>query len=201
MLIFIGPRRQTDRIRAARKLGVMPRMVTRTYSWLYRTRRLPAATYVFLTIDRLDMFEKRLAGKFYRYINSLGPGWRALNNPQLGIGRFPLLKRLKEAGINDFEGYLALDRPKPKRFPVFVRRHCTLEAACRCLGRERRQTLALDLEEALCEAPEPCAKGQRPGREDGAAVPDPHAAVERGAGRNVAASREPCAPPASCGGE
>lgn len=123
MLIFIGPRRQTDRIRAARELGVFPKMETRTYSWLYRTRRLPAATYVFLTIDRMDMFEKRLAGKFYTYINSLGPGWRALNNPQMGIGRLPLLKRLKATGINDFEAYLAVDNPKPKNFPVFVRRH------------------------------------------------------------------------------
>lgn len=123
MLIFIGPRRQTDRIRASRKLGVFPKMEAWTYSKLYRARRLPAATYIFLTIDRMDMFEKRLAGKFYTYINSLGPGWRALNSPQLGIGRFPLLKRLKQAGINDFEAYLAVDNPKPKSFPVFVRRH------------------------------------------------------------------------------
>ena len=123
MLIFIGPRRQTDRIRAARKLGIFPRMETWTYSKLYRTRRIPAATYIFLTIDRMDMFEKRIAGKFYAHINSLGPGWRALNNPQMGIGRRPLLRRLKQEGINDFEGYLAVENIAPRMFPVFVRRH------------------------------------------------------------------------------
>ena len=37
------------------------------------------------------------------------------------MGRFELLRKLHEAGVNDFAVYWARDDPKPARWPVFVR--------------------------------------------------------------------------------
>jgi hypothetical protein len=62
MLIFIGSRRQTHILRTLRRDARMPAWSTRTYAWLFRTFRLPAGTYVFVGIDRLDAAERRLAG-------------------------------------------------------------------------------------------------------------------------------------------
>lgn len=121
MLLFIGPRRQTHLLRHMRRDGRRPRFVGRTYGWLFRTPRLPAATYVFLAVDRLDAGERRLAALFYRHLNALGPGFRALNDPAVAMGRYRLLRTLHEAGINDFNAYLATEPRPGLRFPVFMR--------------------------------------------------------------------------------
>src|SRR5690349_11725043 len=104
MIICIGPRRQLANLRHV--TPAFPKMLGRTYSWLFRTRRLPAATYLFWHIDRLDSAERRIAAKFYRYINGLGTGYRALNDPATAKGRFEVLKTLHAAGINPFAAYL-----------------------------------------------------------------------------------------------
>jgi hypothetical protein len=121
MLIYIGPRRQTHLIRHARYDPRRPRMIGRTYSWLFRTRRLPAATYIFVGVDRLDMPERRLAGQFYRYINAQGPGFSALNDPATGMGRYRFLRTLYQRGINQFSAYLATEGYDGLRLPAFVR--------------------------------------------------------------------------------
>jgi hypothetical protein len=121
VIICIGPRRAQVFInKITPELGY-PHMVGRTYTWLYRTPVLPAATYLFWMIDRLDPAERRLAASFYRYINAQGDGYRALNDPAKGVGRFRLLRRLHEAGINDFNAYLVSEDRRPARFPVFIR--------------------------------------------------------------------------------
>lgn len=125
MIIYIGSRRQTHLLRHMRREAHMPAWMCRTYAWLFRTARLPAATYIFVGIDRLDAPERRLAGQFYRYINGLGAGWRALNDPAIGMGRYRLLRQLHEAGINDFNAYLAAESARPERYPVLVRRNAT----------------------------------------------------------------------------
>lgn len=121
MLIFIGPRRQTHTIRHLAPDGRRPRLAARSYSWLFRAWRLPAATYVFVAIDRLDVRERRLAAQFYRHLNGLGPGFRALNDPAVAMGRHRLLQSLHRAGINDFNACLASEPHVDLRFPVFVR--------------------------------------------------------------------------------
>ncbi len=121
MIICIGPRRQLANLR---HLGAdFPRMVGRTYGWLFRTRRLPAATYIFWHIDRLDPAERRIAAKFYRHINGLGAGWRALNDPARAKGRLGVLETLHRAGINAFAAYPVSDGAMPARYPVFLRRN------------------------------------------------------------------------------
>lgn len=123
MIIFVGSRRQTYLLRAMRRDERMPAWTCRTYHWLFRVRRLPAGTYIFLGVDRLDSGERRLAGQFYRHINSLGAGWRALNDPAVAMGRYRLLRSLHEAGINSFNAYLVAEGTKPAVYPVFIRRN------------------------------------------------------------------------------
>lgn len=123
MLIYIGPRRATALLKRVQGDSRLPPLQTRTYPWLYRTRRLPAATYIFVGVDRLDPGERRLAGQFFRHINALGPGFRALNDPAVAMGRFRLLRTLHERGLNDFNAYLASSGERPERYPVFVRRN------------------------------------------------------------------------------
>ncbi|RYE08351.1 MAG: hypothetical protein EOP22_13765 [Hyphomicrobiales bacterium] len=121
MLIYIGSRRQTYLLRHMKPDARRPKWTGRTYAWLFRAWRLPAATYIFTGVDRLDAGERRLAARFYRHINAQGEGFRALNDPAIGMGRFRLLRTLFERGINDFNAYLATERERPSRYPVFIR--------------------------------------------------------------------------------
>ncbi|MFT6657204.1 hypothetical protein [Maritalea sp.] len=123
MIIFIGPNRQRSNVKRLGEHPKAPPYKYRTYTWLYRTFRLPAATYIFTGIDRLDFNERRLAGKIYRHINAAGAGFRALNDPAHAKGRYALLRGLHDAGINRFNAYLGSNNPKPTNFPVFVRRN------------------------------------------------------------------------------
>lgn len=123
MIIFIGPNRHRSNVASLREHADAPKYDYRSYNWLFRAFRLPAATYIFTSIDRLDANERRLAGKIYRHINKAGNGFRALNDPAHAMGRFRLLFALYEAGINQFNVYLAYYAPKPSQFPVFIRRN------------------------------------------------------------------------------
>lgn len=128
MLFFIGSRRHTHVLRHAQRDERMPAWTCRTYSWLFRTRALPAGTYIFTGIDRLDAGERRLAALFYRHLNAQGEGFRALNDPAIAMGRYRLLRTLHEAGINDFNVYLATEKQRPSRYPVFLRRNASSTA-------------------------------------------------------------------------
>ncbi|RYE08352.1 MAG: hypothetical protein EOP22_13770 [Hyphomicrobiales bacterium] len=122
MLIFIGSRRQTYVLRHMQRDERMPAWTCRTYAWLFRTRRFPAGTYIFTAVDRLDAGERRLAALFYRHLNAQGGAFRALNDPAIAMGRYRLLRTLHEAGLNDFNAYLATEQQRPSRYPVFIRR-------------------------------------------------------------------------------
>ncbi|WP_424983233.1 hypothetical protein [Maritalea sp. S77] len=121
MIIFIGPNRQRHNLRGLQRLDHTPLMKHKTYNWLFRTHRLPAATYVFTFIDRLHPRERRLASRIYRHINVAGAGFKALNDPAKSKNRLGLLRSLHAAGINDFNAYRADEAPKPVKFPVFLR--------------------------------------------------------------------------------
>ncbi|TDQ61926.1 hypothetical protein ATL17_3030 [Maritalea mobilis] len=121
MLIFIGPNRQRGNLHGFKVFPDAPAYKHKTYSWLFRTRRLPAATYIFTFIDRLHPRERRLASKIYHHINEAGAGFKALNDPAAAKNRYRLLRTLYDHGVNQFNAYLASDAPQPNRFPVFVR--------------------------------------------------------------------------------
>jgi len=122
VIIFIGPNRNRSNVARLKEHPKAPPYRYKTYNWLYRTFKLPAATYIFTGIDRLDFNERRLAGKIYRHINAAGEGFRALNDPAHAMGRYRLLKKMHTAGINQFDVHLACDAPKRAQFPVFIRR-------------------------------------------------------------------------------
>lgn len=121
MLIFIGPNRQRGNVLGFKAFSDAPQTQHKTYNWLFRTRSLPSATYIFTFLDRLHPRERRLAAKIYQHLNAAGPAFKALNNPAKSKNRLGLLKSLHAAGINDFTAYLADEMPKPSKFPVFLR--------------------------------------------------------------------------------
>lgn len=104
----------------AKQFGVpVPDVNVMLYDKLLHASILPLATYVFADIERLYPWERRLAGEIFRQFSAAGV--RCLNDPATVKGRYPLLRALAEAGINQYNAYRADEAPHPKRFPVFIR--------------------------------------------------------------------------------
>lgn len=91
----------------------------RTYDWLFRQRRIVASACVFTDLDRLRYFELAEAAKVYRRLRDAGV--RVFNDPARVLLRFDLLSTLQRLGINDYRVYPAAQRPRPERFPVFLK--------------------------------------------------------------------------------
>jgi len=96
-----------------------PVSTTLSYEELLVADEVPAATYVFTDLERLQPWELRLAAHLYRTLRLSGQ--RCLNDPGRAMQRFELLRTLHERGFNPFDVYRADERPRPRRFPVFVR--------------------------------------------------------------------------------
>jgi hypothetical protein len=97
----------------------LPPIRVLTYERLFRSARLRRATYVFTDIERLYPWEQRLAAGLYRRAKQVG--LHCLNDPARVMSRYELLRTLHATGINPFSAYRAEDRPRPARFPVFIR--------------------------------------------------------------------------------
>lgn len=91
----------------------------RDYGHCFNARRLPAATYVFADLDRLDYWALEQAAHLYRQLAAAG--LRLLNDPARSSQRYGLLRRLHEAGINDFDAWSLSEQRLPTRYPVFLR--------------------------------------------------------------------------------
>jgi hypothetical protein len=102
-----------------RKLREGPPTTVLSYDALFRRKTLPPATYVFTDFDRLNFWELHLAALVYNRIEAAG--WQPLNNPARARQRHGLLRRLYDAGINQFQVYRVETGEKPQRYPVFVR--------------------------------------------------------------------------------
>jgi hypothetical protein len=88
---------------------------------LIMRRTVPAGCFVFADIERLHPSERRLLCEAYRLLARAGPNVRTMNDPARVKTRYPLLRALAAAGINDFNAYCADAGIHPGRFPVFVR--------------------------------------------------------------------------------
>lgn len=108
-------------------MPVPPTMAV-TYPELFAAESIPPGTYVFTDLERLSHYELLLAADLYRCVASAGH-CLALNDPARVRVRYGLLRRLKEAGFNEFDAYRADGVPRPSRFPVFVRRLADHDAA------------------------------------------------------------------------
>lgn len=103
------------------KLGApTPPVATASYDEMFKTDMARQATYVFAGLDQLYDWELQLAADLYRALQTAG--LRVLNDPARVMSRYELLHALHEEGINPFDAYRADGRPRPRRFPVFLRR-------------------------------------------------------------------------------
>lgn len=90
-----------------------------SYRTLLKQESTFRATYVFTDMDRLSLHHLHRVAAIYRLMKVAG--LKVLNDPARSPSRYGLLRKLHEAGINDFNAYRAEERVKPTRWPVFVR--------------------------------------------------------------------------------
>src|SRR5262249_161112 len=70
--------------------------------------------------DRLSFWDVEHASHLYLQMKTAGV--RVMNNPALVRTRYPLLRALRAAGLNDFNAYRVDEIDSVERFPVFVRK-------------------------------------------------------------------------------
>ncbi len=90
------------------------------YAQLFLMRQFPRGTYVFADHERLTARDLDRLAKLCSQLEN-ARGFQLLNHPARTLGRLPLLKRLRQTGINQFDAYRLSDHPQPKHFPVFIR--------------------------------------------------------------------------------
>ncbi|MBA4096883.1 MAG: hypothetical protein C0484_08970 [Rhodospirillum sp.] len=95
---------------------------TATYETLFALRRAPIANYVFTDLDRLTGFEIDAATEIAKSLVAADPTVRITNWPNKPAGRYTLLRRLYEAGLNSFNVWRLDEERAPDAFPVFIRR-------------------------------------------------------------------------------
>lgn len=97
------------------------RITLHRYRDLLSMPRLPGGTYIFTDYDRLPLRMRRQAGHIADQLEAQPEKVRVLNHPRRSLLRYPLLKRLKEVGINRFDVHLPNAISEIRKFPVFVR--------------------------------------------------------------------------------
>jgi hypothetical protein len=95
---------------------------TATYETLFALRCAPIANYVFTDLDRLTGFEIDAATEIAKGLVAADPSVRISNWPNRPAGRYTLLRRLYEAGLNSFNVWRLDEERVPDAFPVFIRR-------------------------------------------------------------------------------
>jgi len=96
-----------------------PRMRVVPYHRIVSKDSLPFGTYVFSDYERLVPAVQPAVVRARRQL--VEAGVPVLNDPSRAMRRYALLEYLADAGINSYRAYPLRDRPKPQRFPVFVR--------------------------------------------------------------------------------
>ena len=103
------------------KLGApLPEIRACSYDEMFKATAVPAATYIFTGIDQLYDWELKVAAELHGALKA--EGLRVLNDPARVMSRYELLHVLHAEGINPFDVYRADGRPRPRQFPVFLRR-------------------------------------------------------------------------------
>ncbi|MCB1502791.1 MAG: hypothetical protein KDK07_23945 [Bauldia sp.] len=121
MIVFLTTRGHEFGVKTLvdRAFPGLPECRSMTYEDFFLAEKTPQATYIFTDIDRLAPWETRIAAERYRTLKAAG--MRCLNNPARVMGRRELLRKLYRRKFNPFNVYPADLRPRPQRFPVFVR--------------------------------------------------------------------------------
>ena len=122
MIVLITTRRhgRTVRSLATGNFGVaVPKLRATHYERLFRASRIPRATYIFGDLERLSPWELGIAAELFRSMRTAG--LRCLNDPARAMARVELLTTLYDAGLNCVYVARADTKPRPPRFPVFLR--------------------------------------------------------------------------------
>ena len=122
MIIFLTTAAHTQVLRSLSGPGFgtpLPEIKVASYEDVLRRSRLPMATYVFSDLERLSNLELRAVSSLHVALAAMGV--RVLNNPARVRQRYELLRELFAMGLNPFNVHRADDRPRPERFPVFLR--------------------------------------------------------------------------------
>lgn len=100
-------------------LGDLVRIIP--YELAARLGPVAAGSFVFTDFERLAPAQLQAVVCLHERIAERNPDLLLLNNPAVVPGRFTLLKRLKAAGLNDFDVHRIGQRSEISRFPVFIR--------------------------------------------------------------------------------
>lgn len=93
-----------------------------SYETLFAIKRAPIGNYVFTDIDRLTGYEVDAAAEIVKGLRKAEPSIRISNPPERVLGRYALLRRLFEAGLNSFNVWRLDEERAPDSYPVFIRR-------------------------------------------------------------------------------
>ena len=109
---------------AYRRAGVALPLAIRpvTYETLLALKRAPMGNYLFTDLDRLSGFEIDAAAEIAKAVAAADPRATISNWPNRVLGRYTLLRRLHEAGINSFNIWRLDEARAPDAYPVFIRR-------------------------------------------------------------------------------
>lgn len=93
-----------------------------TYEELLAVKRAPIGSYVFTDLDRLTPYEIEAAAEIARAVQNADQRAIVSNWPHRVLGRYALLRRLHEAGMNDSNVWRLDEERMPSGYPVFIRR-------------------------------------------------------------------------------
>jgi len=146
MIRFLHTRGHGYTIRAVKTDPHAPAIGCLNYDALIRARALRSGTYIFTDIDRLSFWDLEHAS--HLYLQMKNAGLRVLNNPATVRTRYPLLRALRAAGLNDFNAYRVDDLDAIEHYPVFVRKiHGHREPLSELL--QNRQDLQKSIDSAI----------------------------------------------------
>lgn len=91
----------------------------RTFDWLLARRRIPRAAYILSDFDRIQAWYLECLGKIRDRLTA--EGLLVLNDPRLWLPRPAVIRKLKQAGLSDFDCWLPALGEDPDRFPCFLR--------------------------------------------------------------------------------
>ena len=93
-------------------------LVPISYDRLLSAATLPEAAWIFADLERLSRAQTREAARVWAHLAAVHPPLRLLNHPARACRRYELLRRLHEAGVNDFDVYRVSKQRAPRRLPM-----------------------------------------------------------------------------------
>jgi hypothetical protein len=122
VIVYVVRRRHRytiDQFLAAYARRLPFRLEVLSWERAFRARRLPRATYLLTDLERLAPADQERAARIRSALVEAGA--RVLNDPLRSLGRYEMLRRLHDAGLNDFDAVRLTEGRWPERWPVFVR--------------------------------------------------------------------------------